>query len=85
MVHVHRLTSAPGRGLMAVRPDGHVGFRGQTADLNQLTAWLADMAVYGAPTTAGPGGRKSQAPGGPSSLYLMPSGGMSLDGTGVHS
>jgi hypothetical protein len=45
MVHVHRLTSAPGRGLMAVRPDGHVGFRCQIADANQLTAWLAHMDV----------------------------------------
>jgi hypothetical protein len=45
MVHVHRLTSAPGRGLMAVRPDGHVGFRCQIADANQLTDWLALMDV----------------------------------------
>jgi hypothetical protein len=45
MVHVHRLTSAPGRGLIAVRPDGHVGFRCQTADTNQLTAWLAHVNV----------------------------------------
>jgi 2-polyprenyl-6-methoxyphenol hydroxylase-like FAD-dependent oxidoreductase len=45
MVHVHRLTSAPGRGLIAVRPDGHIGFRGQTADANQLAAWLAHMDV----------------------------------------
>jgi hypothetical protein len=45
MVHVHRLTSAPGQGLMVVRPDGHVGFRSQIADANQLTAWLAHMDV----------------------------------------
>jgi hypothetical protein len=45
MVHVHRLTSAPGRGLTAVRPDGHIGFRCQTADANQLTAWLAHTDV----------------------------------------
>jgi 2-polyprenyl-6-methoxyphenol hydroxylase-like FAD-dependent oxidoreductase len=45
MVHLHRLTSAPGRGVIAVRPDGHVGFRCQTADANQLTAWLAHMDV----------------------------------------
>jgi 2-polyprenyl-6-methoxyphenol hydroxylase-like FAD-dependent oxidoreductase len=44
-VHVHRLTSAPGHGLIAVRPDGHVGFRCQTADTNQLTAWLAHVNV----------------------------------------
>ena len=45
MVHVHRLTSASGHGLIAVRPDGHIGFRCQTADVNQLTAWLARMDV----------------------------------------
>jgi hypothetical protein len=50
MVHLHRLTSAPGRDLIAVRPDGHVGFRGQIADANQLTAWLAHMDVPLRPT-----------------------------------
>jgi 2-polyprenyl-6-methoxyphenol hydroxylase-like FAD-dependent oxidoreductase len=45
LVSVHRLTSVPGRGLTAVRPDGHVGFRCQIADANQLTAWLAHTDV----------------------------------------
>jgi hypothetical protein len=45
LVHVHRLTSVPGRGLIAVRPDGHVGFRCQIADADQLAAWLARMDV----------------------------------------
>jgi hypothetical protein len=40
-VNVHRLTSVPGRDLMAVRPDGYIGFRCQTAEVNQLIAWLA--------------------------------------------
>ena len=40
-VHVHRLASAPGRGLTAVRPDGYIGFRGQVAEVGQLAAWLA--------------------------------------------
>jgi hypothetical protein len=40
-VHVHRLASAPGRGLTAVRPDGYIGFRGQAAEAGQLAAWLA--------------------------------------------
>ena len=40
-VHVHRLASAPGRGLTAVRPDGYIGFRGQAAEADQLAAWLA--------------------------------------------
>ena len=41
LVHVHRLASAPGRGLTAVRPDGYIGFRSQAADAGRLAAWLA--------------------------------------------
>jgi 2-polyprenyl-6-methoxyphenol hydroxylase-like FAD-dependent oxidoreductase len=41
LVNVHRLTSAPGRGLVAVRPDGYIGLRCQTAEMDQLIAWLA--------------------------------------------
>ncbi|MHC6593047.1 FAD-dependent monooxygenase [Arthrobacter sp. C152] len=40
LVHIHRLTSHPGRGLVAVRPDGYVGFRCAEADPVQLRAWL---------------------------------------------
>jgi hypothetical protein len=40
LVHVHRLTSAPGRGLLTVRPDGYVGLRCQPADAGRLAAWL---------------------------------------------
>ena len=40
LVHIHRLTSTPGRGLVAVRPDGHIGLRCQTAEANRLNAWL---------------------------------------------
>jgi hypothetical protein len=39
-VAVHRITSWPGRGVVAVRPDGHVGFRCGEADRGQLRAWL---------------------------------------------
>ena len=45
LVSVHRLTSSPGRGLVAVRPDGHVGFRCQTVDMHQLAIWLARLRV----------------------------------------
>ena len=41
LVRVHRLTSTPGRGLIAVRPDGYVGFRCRIAEAGQLHAWLA--------------------------------------------
>ena len=40
LISIHRLTSVPGRGLTAVRPDGYIGFRGQAADAGQLAAWL---------------------------------------------
>ena len=52
-VSVHRLTSSPGRGLIAVRPDGYVGFRCQTAEIGQLAAWLA---MFGAGVDQGPAG-----------------------------
>jgi 2-polyprenyl-6-methoxyphenol hydroxylase-like FAD-dependent oxidoreductase len=42
-VRVHRITSAPGQGLTAIRPDGHVGFRCNVTDIRQLTAWLTRM------------------------------------------
>jgi hypothetical protein len=53
-VSIHRLASSPGRGLIAVRPDGYVGFRGRTVETNQLATWLAVVhpgASY--PVTAG--------------------------------
>ena len=37
---VHRVTSWPDRGLIAVRPDGHVGYRSVDADPDRLGAWL---------------------------------------------
>jgi len=40
-VSLHRLMSTPGEGLVAVRPDGYIGFRCGTADVPQLRAWLA--------------------------------------------
>ena len=41
LVTVHRLTSVPGRGLTAVRPDGYIGLRCPRAEVAQLLAWLA--------------------------------------------
>ncbi|MET9153453.1 FAD-dependent monooxygenase [Streptomyces griseoflavus] len=40
-VTVLRLANSPGRGLVAVRPDGHVGFRCGAADPAGLTGWLS--------------------------------------------
>ena len=46
-VTVHRLTSAPGRGVTVVRPDGYIGFRSRTAEADQLAAWLARVSAAG--------------------------------------
>lgn len=40
LLHVHRLDSHPGRGVVAVRPDGYVGFRCGEAGSAQLRGWL---------------------------------------------
>lgn len=39
-VSVHRLTSSPGHGMTAVRPDGYIGLRTEIADATVLDAWL---------------------------------------------
>ncbi|WP_232498986.1 FAD-dependent monooxygenase [Agromyces humatus] len=49
LVHIHRIVSHPGRGVVAVRPDGHVGFRCGEAD-GQLGDWLR---LVGAPERLG--------------------------------
>ncbi|MFF7640919.1 FAD-dependent monooxygenase [Streptomyces canus] len=48
-VTVLRLANSPGRGLLAVRPDGHVGFRCGTADPAGLTEWLALIGATASP------------------------------------
>ncbi|MFD5583570.1 FAD-dependent monooxygenase [Streptomyces sp. NPDC127063] len=49
LVTVVRLANSPGRGLLAVRPDGHVGFRSETADPAALTGWLSLVCAPGSP------------------------------------
>lgn len=44
-VAIHRLSSEPGRGVVAVRPDGYVGFRCGLADARQLRMWLASVGA----------------------------------------
>jgi 2-polyprenyl-6-methoxyphenol hydroxylase-like FAD-dependent oxidoreductase len=44
-IHVHRLASVPGRGLIAVRPDGYIGFRCQATEVGQLAAWLTRLGA----------------------------------------
>ena len=40
-VHLHRITSNPGRGLIAVRPDGYIGMHCRAAAREPLAAWLS--------------------------------------------
>jgi 2-polyprenyl-6-methoxyphenol hydroxylase-like FAD-dependent oxidoreductase len=40
-VTIHRLTSVPGPGLVAVRPDGYIGLRCRDTDVPRLRDWLA--------------------------------------------
>jgi 2-polyprenyl-6-methoxyphenol hydroxylase-like FAD-dependent oxidoreductase len=40
LLHIHRLSSHPGAGMVAVRPDGCVGFRCGEAEPAQLRDWL---------------------------------------------
>ncbi|HEU0027610.1 MAG TPA: FAD-dependent monooxygenase [Ktedonobacterales bacterium] len=47
-VTIHRLTNVPGTGMVAIRPDGYVGFRCQVADVDQLAAWLARIGAVNA-------------------------------------
>jgi hypothetical protein len=49
-VTVLRLTNSPGRGLMTVRPDGHVGFRCGSFDSAGLTGWLSLTGATASPT-----------------------------------
>jgi 2-polyprenyl-6-methoxyphenol hydroxylase-like FAD-dependent oxidoreductase len=42
-VTVHRLASVPGHGLVAVRPDGYIGFSSGSAEIGQLTGWLTKL------------------------------------------
>jgi 2-polyprenyl-6-methoxyphenol hydroxylase-like FAD-dependent oxidoreductase len=49
-VTVQRLTNLPGAGLLAVRPDGYVGFRCGVADMGQLVAWLTRIGALVSPS-----------------------------------
>jgi hypothetical protein len=42
LVHVHRLLDAPGSGCAVVRPDGHVGYRGDVAG---AASWLRSVGL----------------------------------------
>ena len=48
-VHVHRLTSRSGTGLVAVRPDGYIGFSSGRADDHVLRRWLQRAGAVAGP------------------------------------
>ena len=48
-VHVHRLSSWRGHGILAVRPDGYVGFRSTNVDQAMIRRWLTLLALTAAP------------------------------------
>ena len=52
LVHVHRLTSWPGTGVVAVRPDGHVGYRSAAVGPG-LAEWLRRVGVAPLPLPEG--------------------------------
>jgi len=43
LLHVHHLASSPRSGVLAVRPDGYIGYRGMPGDA--LRRWLAHVGV----------------------------------------
>ena len=45
LVHVHRIASWPGDGVLALRPDGHVGYASCRTDAAGLAAWLDLVAA----------------------------------------
>jgi hypothetical protein len=44
-ITIHRVTSMPGTGVVAVRPDGYVGFCSRMAEVGRLRAWLASIGA----------------------------------------
>jgi len=48
LLHVHRLATTPGSDVIAIRPDGHVGFRGRPA--GGLDSWLTRVGAGRSPS-----------------------------------
>jgi 2-polyprenyl-6-methoxyphenol hydroxylase-like FAD-dependent oxidoreductase len=65
LVHVHRLTSSAGEGVVAVRPDGHVGYRSAGPDPGGRAAWLRLVGARAG--TSSPAGRVPMAVAAPPS------------------
>lgn len=46
-ISVHRIGSSPGHGLLAVRPDGYIGFSGRAVEPDRLATWLTWLGLPG--------------------------------------
>lgn len=55
VVLVHRIASWPGRGVLAVRPDGYVGLRSASSDGPELGRWLELVGLGGRLRPSGDG------------------------------
>ncbi|WP_166849197.1 FAD-dependent monooxygenase [Isoptericola sp. BMS4] len=66
LVRTHRLTSSPGRGVVVVRPDGHVGLSAREVDPDDVAAWLARAGATraGVPAAARTPGPRRRGPAG---------------------
>jgi 2-polyprenyl-6-methoxyphenol hydroxylase-like FAD-dependent oxidoreductase len=52
LVHLHRIDSSPGAGVVAVRPDGHVGFTSADVTDPGLAGWLQRVGAAAQPVSA---------------------------------
>jgi 2-polyprenyl-6-methoxyphenol hydroxylase-like FAD-dependent oxidoreductase len=54
LVHVHRVDSWPGDGVVVLRPDGHVGYASRRSDAAGLAAWFDLVSAPCAPSRVRP-------------------------------
>lgn len=45
-IHARRIEDWPGRGVVAVRPDGYIGYRSAIADPGEIRSWLATIGMH---------------------------------------
>ena len=45
-IHTHRVEDWPGRGVVAVRPDGYVGYSSAITDSKEIRSWLSTIGAH---------------------------------------
>ena len=45
-IHTHRVEDWPGRGVVAVRPDGYVGYSSAITDGEEIRSWLSTIGAH---------------------------------------